>query len=149
MRTACWALLGGGCRNLSKSKNSIFGQFRCIFDQKRALPSLRKKNSKKPSHFSSNPCGANQIVTAFSLPLARRIPLTLRNHSSIESLFFVKKVVNSVTKEQAYELAALVVWETAGWYPSYWPVRGHNTWTLYYSFQLSQSQVYLWPGIWK
>jgi thiamine kinase-like enzyme len=32
----------------------------------------------------------------------------------------VRKVVNSVTNEEEYEIAALVDWELAGWYPSHW-----------------------------
>ncbi|KAL3468865.1 hypothetical protein BJX99DRAFT_242596 [Aspergillus californicus] len=32
----------------------------------------------------------------------------------------VRKAVDSVTNEEVYEVAALVDWETAGWYPSCW-----------------------------
>jgi thiamine kinase-like enzyme len=32
----------------------------------------------------------------------------------------VREVVDSVTNEEEYEVAALVDWEAAGWYPSYW-----------------------------
>ena len=59
--------------------------------------------------------------------IARHLPSALRNHPptfthgdlSWESVL-VKKVFNSVTNEEDYEVAALVDRETAGWYPSYW-----------------------------
>ncbi|KAJ6027948.1 Phosphotransferase enzyme family protein [Penicillium herquei] len=59
--------------------------------------------------------------------LARHLPLVLRNHPPTfthgdlhRENVLVRKVVNSVTNEEEYEVAALVDWETAGWYPSYW-----------------------------
>ncbi|KAL4745509.1 hypothetical protein BDW72DRAFT_208146 [Aspergillus terricola var. indicus] len=59
--------------------------------------------------------------------LARHLPSALRNHPPTFThgdLYrendLVRKVVSSVTDEEEYEVAALVYWETAGWYPSYW-----------------------------
>lgn len=59
--------------------------------------------------------------------LARHLPLALRNHPPMfthgdlyRENVLVKKFVNSVTNEEEYEVAALVDWEAAGWYPSYW-----------------------------
>ncbi|EFQ97900.1 phosphotransferase enzyme family protein [Nannizzia gypsea CBS 118893] len=59
--------------------------------------------------------------------LARYLPSALRNHPPMfthgdlyRENVLVKKVVDSVTNEEEYEVAALVDWETAGWYPSYW-----------------------------
>ena len=59
--------------------------------------------------------------------LARHLPVALRNHPPMfthgdlyRENVLVRKVVNSVTNEEEYEVAALVDWETAGWYPSYW-----------------------------
>ncbi|KAI9374456.1 hypothetical protein BJX61DRAFT_532383 [Aspergillus egyptiacus] len=59
--------------------------------------------------------------------LARHLPSALRNHPPTfthgdlyRENVLVRKVFNSVTKEEAYEVAALVDWETAGWYPSHW-----------------------------
>ncbi|KAJ6018475.1 Phosphotransferase enzyme family protein [Penicillium canescens] len=59
--------------------------------------------------------------------LARHLPLALRNHPPVfthgdlsRENVLVRKVVNSVTNEEEYEVAALVDWEAAGWYPSYW-----------------------------
>ncbi|KAG2413371.1 hypothetical protein HFD88_002560 [Aspergillus terreus] len=58
--------------------------------------------------------------------LARHLPYALRNHpptfthGDLYRENLVRKVANSVTNEEEYEVAALVDWETAGWYPSYW-----------------------------
>ncbi|KAI2896002.1 hypothetical protein CBS63078_8341 [Aspergillus niger] len=59
--------------------------------------------------------------------IARHLPSALRNHPPTfthgdlyRENVLVRKVVNSVTNEEEYEVAALVDWETAGWYPSYW-----------------------------
>ncbi|KAL3434605.1 phosphotransferase family protein [Aspergillus tetrazonus] len=59
--------------------------------------------------------------------LARHLPSALRNHPPTfthgdlhRENILVRKVVNSVTNEEEYEVAALVDWEMAGWYPSYW-----------------------------
>ena len=59
--------------------------------------------------------------------LARHLPSALRNHLPTfthggfhRENILVRKVVNSVTNEEEYEVTALVDWEMAGWYPSYW-----------------------------
>ena len=59
--------------------------------------------------------------------LARHLPLVLRNHLPMfthgdlyRENVLVREVVNSVTNEEEYGVVALVDWETAGWYPSYW-----------------------------
>ncbi|RJE19219.1 Phosphotransferase enzyme family [Aspergillus sclerotialis] len=59
--------------------------------------------------------------------LAHCLPSVLRNHPPMfthgdlyRENVLVRKVVNSVTNEEEYKVAALVDWETAGWYPSYW-----------------------------
>ncbi|KAI2785854.1 hypothetical protein POX_h09616 [Penicillium oxalicum] len=60
--------------------------------------------------------------------LARHLPSALCNHPSTfthgnlyRENVLVRKVVGSVAnEEEEYEVAALVDWETAGWYPSYW-----------------------------
>ena len=59
--------------------------------------------------------------------LARHLPSALLDHSPTfthgdlyRENVLVRKVVNSATSEEEYEVAALVDWETAGWYPSYW-----------------------------
>ncbi|KAJ5569541.1 Phosphotransferase enzyme family protein [Penicillium hispanicum] len=59
--------------------------------------------------------------------LARHLPLALRNHPPVfthgdlyRENVLVRKIINSVTTEEEYEVAALVDWETAGWYPSHW-----------------------------
>ncbi|KAL4786867.1 phosphotransferase family protein [Aspergillus varians] len=59
--------------------------------------------------------------------LARHLPLALCNHPPMfthgdlyRENVLARKVVNSVTNDEEYEVAAFVDWETAGWYPSYW-----------------------------
>ncbi|KAJ5929210.1 Phosphotransferase enzyme family protein [Penicillium verhagenii] len=59
--------------------------------------------------------------------LTRHLPFALRDHPPVfthgdiaRENVLVRKVVNSVTNEEEYELAALVDWESAGWYPSHW-----------------------------
>ncbi|KNG85603.1 phosphotransferase enzyme family protein [Aspergillus nomiae NRRL 13137] len=59
--------------------------------------------------------------------LARHLPVALHNHPPMfthgdlyRENVLVRKVVNPITNEEEYEVAALVDWETAGWYPSYW-----------------------------
>ncbi|PLN81340.1 phosphotransferase family protein [Aspergillus taichungensis] len=59
--------------------------------------------------------------------LARHLPSALVNHPPTfthgdlyRENILVRKIVNSITSEEEYEVAALVDWETAGWYPSYW-----------------------------
>jgi serine/threonine protein kinase len=59
--------------------------------------------------------------------LARHLPLALRNHPPMfthgdlyRENVLVRKIFNSVINEEEYEVAALVDWEIAGWYPSYW-----------------------------
>ncbi|RAH65644.1 aminoglycoside phosphotransferase family protein [Aspergillus aculeatinus CBS 121060] len=59
--------------------------------------------------------------------LARHLPSALRDHPPVfthgdlyRENVLVRKAVSPVTKEEEYEVAALVDWETAGWYPSYW-----------------------------
>ncbi|KAJ5487713.1 Phosphotransferase enzyme family protein [Penicillium desertorum] len=59
--------------------------------------------------------------------LARHLPSALRDHPPMfthgdlyRENVLVRKVVDSVTNEEEYEVAALVDWEAAGWYPSYW-----------------------------
>ncbi|RDW90001.1 aminoglycoside phosphotransferase family protein [Aspergillus mulundensis] len=59
--------------------------------------------------------------------LARHLPSALRNHPPTfthgdlyRENVFVKKALNSATNKEEYAVAALVDWETAGWYPSYW-----------------------------
>lgn len=58
--------------------------------------------------------------------LARHLPSALGNYPPMfthgdlwRENVLVRKVVMS-TNEAEYEVAALVDWETAGWYPSYW-----------------------------
>ncbi|KAJ5702217.1 hypothetical protein N7488_009765 [Penicillium malachiteum] len=59
--------------------------------------------------------------------LGRHLPSALGNYPPVfthgdlwRENILVRKVVSSVTNEEEYEVAALVDWETAGWYPSYW-----------------------------
>ncbi|KAJ5550891.1 Phosphotransferase enzyme family protein [Penicillium sp. DV-2018c] len=59
--------------------------------------------------------------------LTRHLPRAFRNYPPVfthgdlyRENVLVRKVVNSVTNEEEYEVAALVDWETAGWYPSHW-----------------------------
>ncbi|KAJ5087482.1 phosphotransferase enzyme family protein [Penicillium angulare] len=59
--------------------------------------------------------------------LGRHLPRALGNYPAVfthgdlwRENIMVKKVVSSVTNEDVYEVAALIDWETAGWYPSYW-----------------------------
>ncbi|KAF9884966.1 hypothetical protein FE257_000876 [Aspergillus nanangensis] len=59
--------------------------------------------------------------------LARHLPSALLNHPPTfthgdlyRENVLVRKIVNSATSEEEYEVAALLDWETAGWYPSYW-----------------------------
>ncbi|OGM40932.1 phosphotransferase enzyme family protein [Aspergillus bombycis] len=61
--------------------------------------------------------------------LARHLPLVLRDHPPMfthgdiyRENVLVRKIVNPITndEEEEYKVAALVDWETAGWYPSYW-----------------------------
>jgi thiamine kinase-like enzyme len=59
--------------------------------------------------------------------LARHLPLTLCNHPPVvthgdlwRENVLVRKVIGSVTNEEEYEVAALVDWAAAGWYPSHW-----------------------------
>ncbi|KAL4809501.1 hypothetical protein BDV18DRAFT_132197 [Aspergillus unguis] len=58
--------------------------------------------------------------------LARHLPVALCDHPIVfthgdlhRENVVVRKIVGSDTEEE-YEVAALVGWETAGWYPSYW-----------------------------
>ncbi|PWY83202.1 hypothetical protein BO94DRAFT_536673 [Aspergillus sclerotioniger CBS 115572] len=69
----------------------------------------------------------SNIHSFFSDYLARHLPSALRNHPPMfthgdlyRENVLVRKTVDSVTNEEAYEVAALVDWEAAGWYPSYW-----------------------------
>ncbi|CAI7623408.1 unnamed protein product [Penicillium glandicola] len=100
------------------NKHSIVGQLRCIFDQMRALPS---------SGFYGSVNRGPVPHSFFSDYLARHLPLALQNNPPMfthgdlyRENVLVRKVFNSVTNEEEYEVAALVDWETAGWYPSYW-----------------------------
>lgn len=59
--------------------------------------------------------------------LARHLSSALRDHPPVfthgdlyRENVLVRKAVSPVTKEEEYEVAALVDWEMAGWYPSYW-----------------------------
>jgi aminoglycoside phosphotransferase (APT) family kinase protein len=59
--------------------------------------------------------------------LARHLPSAFRDHPPMfthgdlyRENVLVRKVIDSVTNEEEYEVAALVDWEAAGWYPSYW-----------------------------
>ncbi|RAK98303.1 aminoglycoside phosphotransferase family protein [Aspergillus ibericus CBS 121593] len=65
--------------------------------------------------------------SVFSDYFIRHLPLALHNHPPMfthgdlhRENVLVRKIVNSVTNEEEYEVAALVDWESAGWYPSYW-----------------------------
>ena len=130
------------------NKHSIVGQLRCIFDQMKALPSpgfygsanrrhisfLVKKTLLLPALFrkaialrSKTMWSESNSHSFLSNYLARHLPLAFRNHPPMfthgdlyRENVFVRKVANSVTNEEEYVVAALVDWETAGWYPSFW-----------------------------
>ncbi|KAJ5952638.1 Phosphotransferase enzyme family protein [Penicillium vulpinum] len=129
------------------NKNLIVGQLRCIFDQMRALPSpgfygsvnrgpnvavtgpfqTEEEFGKAIALRSKTMWSESNCHSFLSDHLARHLPLALRNHPPIfthgdlsRENVLVRKVVNSVPNEEEYEVAALVDWEAAGWYPSYW-----------------------------
>ncbi|PYI29801.1 phosphotransferase enzyme family protein [Aspergillus indologenus CBS 114.80] len=69
-------------------------------------------------------CSSHSFLSDY---LARHLPSALRDHPPVfthgdlhRENVLVRKVVDPVTNEEEYEVAALVDWETAGWYPSYW-----------------------------
>ncbi|PYI23684.1 phosphotransferase enzyme family protein [Aspergillus violaceofuscus CBS 115571] len=69
-------------------------------------------------------CSSHSVLSDY---LVRHLPVALRGHPPMfthgdlyRENVLVRKVVDSVTNEEECELAALVDWETAGWYPSHW-----------------------------
>lgn len=94
---------------------AITGPFRTAEEFARAI-ALRAKANRRDG-----------FIPAFhSDYLARHLPSALGNYPPrftqgdlYRENVLVRKVVNSGANDE-YEVAALVDWETAGWYPSYW-----------------------------
>ncbi|KAJ5709034.1 Phosphotransferase enzyme family protein [Penicillium malachiteum] len=113
-------------------KHSIVGQLRYFFSREKdpAVTGPFQKEEefgKAIALRSKNMWSESNSHSFLSDYLARHLPLVLRNHPPTfthgdlhRENVLVRKVVNSVTNEEEYEVAALVDWETAGWYPSYW-----------------------------